>query len=125
MDWGGGRKWESNEQYLEYLSGLVLKYKASQGALPKNIDDAINKLDVRLPNRGDLNGNPLFYATVDNEAFMMRSYGANRQNDFGNSDDRDICYIGSKSVSRMEFINFIKKYKNGFYWDVYGDQFRE
>jgi hypothetical protein len=121
---GCAKKWNDNQEYMNYLASLIIECRTSQGSLPKNVDEVVSRLNVTLPNRGDLDGNPLFYGKIDNEAFMMRSYGVNRENDFGGGDDLDIYYIEGKPVNRLTFISFLKSYNNGLFWAIFGDQFR-
>lgn len=104
-------QWQTNEEYLDYLASLAIKYQAKHGKLPIDIEQAIQGTDIILPNRGDLNADPYAYIQIEHtNVFMIRSYGENKNNDKGLADDLDIYYINGEKASREEFISELNKH---------------
>lgn len=121
----GCSKWKTNEDYMSYLASLVLQYQNKHGAVPEYFELAHTESGVVLPNRGDKYGRGLAYVGFQPDAFMLRSYGENNQNDLGLGDDLDIYYIEGKRVSREDMIAHLKNNQESYYWEVYGSWFQK
>jgi hypothetical protein len=118
---GCSKLWQTNEEYLDYLSSIVIQYQLKHGVVPDNEDKALQESGITLFNRGDINGNSLAYFQLPPNSFMFRSYGRNLKNDKGLSDDLDVYYVNKKKVNRMEFVSEINK--NSDYREIYDNLF--
>jgi hypothetical protein len=112
-----GTRWKTNEDYLDYLASIVLKYQSKHGNLPGGFETAHKDSGITLPNRGDKFGNSLAYYQFENRAFMFRSYGTNQKDDLGHNDDLDLYYLDGKKVKRVDMMAAVRTMPD-FRWEV-------
>lgn len=120
---GCSSQWQTNEDYLDYLSSIVIRYQVKHGKISKDFGDVLRESKVILPNRGDIDGYPLVYYVFPPNSFMFRSYGKNRKDDKGLLDDLDVYYINGAKVNRREFISEFSK--DPIYREVYSGLFEK
>jgi hypothetical protein len=120
---GCSSHWNTNEEYLDYLSSLVINYQSKYGKVPEGFDLAHQESGVTLTHKSDLDGNPLIYIDFQPNAFMFRSYGQNDRDDRGSVDDFDVYYVDKKKVTREVLISLLKNKSESFYWAAYSNLF--
>lgn len=120
---GCWQRFAGNQEYFTYLASLIESYEAKYGTNPDSIDDMLDKLKIRIPNRGDIHGNPLFYLRVNHSAYMLRSFGPNQTDDRGRRDDFSMYFIQGSEVDTELFIRYLKTYDRGLLWEVYSPLF--
>jgi len=88
----------TNDRYIrETLGGIVLDYKKNHGIFPDGFSIAVQASGLKLPRRGDLEGNPILYQKLEN-GFRFVSYGQNRKFDNGDGDDMVYLYMNGDWV---------------------------
>jgi hypothetical protein len=115
------RQWQTNEDYLDYLASIVIRYQDKHGKVPRVFEEAHEESGITLPNRGDINGGSLGYYALPPNAFMFRALGKNRKDDKGLADDLDIYYVNKAKVGRKEFITELNR--DPIYRESYSDLF--
>ena len=118
-----GNTFKSNEDYISYLSSIIVNYQKKHGKTPESFDIAFEESGITLPNRGDINGGSLAYYRMGDNAFMFRATGKNSKDDLGRGDDTDVYYVNQTKVSRDTFIKFVQTDNDRALWQVYHSLF--
>jgi len=84
-----------NRRYLEYLGNIALQYAEEQGELPEYLSAALDRTGKKLPNRGDADGRGLVYIKLNENEFILRSFGIDGKNNEGGGDDIEVRFIVS------------------------------
>ena len=101
---------DDNKDYLTSIASTILYFKSANGRLPESIDEALKFSGKVLLHRGDIHGSPVLYHKIDDNAFLIRSYGRNRVDEKGVGDDVQISLINGKGVSRDALIQYAKEH---------------
>lgn len=101
----GDRRIDANQ--LRFLADIIIKAEKINRALPDSIDDALQSTGTTLFSRNDVGGTS--YWRFDDHAFLIRSDGENLEDENGQGDDIDICYLSGREVSRKEMLDYLKK----------------
>ncbi len=96
----------SNPEYLRHIGGLLNECRTKTGKLPHSIEECLKELDVMLMHRGDANGNRLWFFRVDDDAFLLRSYGPNGKDNKGREDDVQVMYLNGKEVPERVLVEY-------------------